>query len=177
MARAVTRQRRYVPRVAWSPEEDSLIDRFARDYETLALLLPSRTYGAIRKRIARLSLQRTKQPWKTSEDRKLRAMRSSGASIDAIAAALPGRTPRSVRNRCIRYGVRSPRPPPRPHQGALGAIELEAYRRGLSLRDLDQLANTGRYYRRSRGRVVLEHLAAGAAALGGWIDIEWEPLN
>ena len=112
-------------RATWSDDEDALLCQLRsadNSLDAIAERLPHRTRGALAVRIGHLIRQgriearwaptRERRPWTAREESILLEMRARDATLDEIAARLPGRTRPAVARRVaalIEDGVIPPR--------------------------------------------------------------------
>jgi hypothetical protein len=112
-----------------------------------------------------------------TEVRKLSRLVAAGASNAELMRAFP-----HLRLEQIAPKIRHLRLPRRKRRlasfedTAIREVRRRAVDKGLSLRELDRLARTKRYFQASTRRLVLKHVASAAAVLDGEICIEWEEV-
>ncbi len=163
-------------RKRWTSAEDECVRLDYPDYQAMLLALHGRSHRPLRARARDLGIQSQRTRWTTIDVRLLQTMRLAGATFEEIALALPGRSASVIVCYCKHMGFRAPRPNiTMKSQNAV--VKREAQRRGFNARQLDQLARTGRYFWGGQRHDVMRHVAAGAKALGGWVDVDWESLD
>lgn len=161
----------------WTAAEDARLIARHPNREALIAALPHRTWHAIRNRARAVCGGTNRKFWTTTEDRTLRRMMKDGASIHELCKAIPGRTKKAICARRFMYGGAPPRRMVSMDGGALDAVKARAFARGINMQELDRLSGSGTYFYKGQSWFVLKHVAKAAEALGGWIDVEWEPLD
>lgn len=147
------------------------------DYGLMRQRLPRRSLAALKNRAATLGVVRPRHVWTQTEVRKLSRLIAASASNAELMRAFPHLRLEQITSK-IRY-LRLPRRKPRLarfEDAAIREVRWRAVQKGLSLRELDRLARTKRYFQTSTRRLVLKHVARAAAVLGGEICIEWEEV-
>jgi hypothetical protein len=95
-----------------------------------------------------------------------------------LVREFPSRTPEQLRHAIYNWGFRRP---PTPSALIVAPVLVEirrmAKRRGLSYRELDQLAGAAGYFSRSVPSVNLRHVVKAAVAMGGCVIIEWSDAD
>lgn len=164
------------PCLAWTAEEDEALRRLYPDYNALQRRLSSRTLYAIKNRAALLHLRKRRHVWTQIEVTRLKRLYSQRrASDEQLREAFPGMTLDQVRCKARALGFARERPAPKVLGIAvLDAVRQRAHDEGMSLRDLDVVSGTHRYFQASLRRLVWKHVAAGVEALGGRLVPSWD---
>lgn len=159
----------------WSASEDRIVRKFYPDYPEMQRRLVSRSYGAIRNRARKLGVAAPRHVWTNRDVAKLRALYLQGATRAEVSAAFPHLTRCQI---CSKAGhirlVRARRTPHMLGIPPLDEIRKQAAQRGWTLRKLDKMARTGRYFQQTTRRVDWDHLARAVEKLGGTIEIAWQ---
>ena len=145
------------------------------DYGLMRRRLPHRSLAALKHRAAALGVVQPRHVWTQTEVRKLSRLVAAGASNAELKCAFSHLRFEQIASK-IRH-LRLPRRKPRLarfEDAAIREVRRRAVEKDLSLRELDRLARTKRYFQASTRRLVLKHVASAAAVLGGEICIEWE---
>lgn len=163
-------------REAWRDIEDFAVVLLYPSYDTLRQLLPWRSYSAIRRRARHLGVARHRHIWTGPEVARLTAAFRNGASNEELARLFPDLRPAQYLGKAQHIGL------PRRHRKlvafecpALRDIRFRAGEAGLSLRELDRKAGTGRYFQRSTRRICLRSIVRAAGLLGG--EVILRPLG
>lgn len=160
----------------WTAAEDHLVQLYYPDYSAICVSLPERTYHALRNRVRALGIQKTRRRWTTVDVKKYVRGRQAGLSLGQMLPEFPGVTKQQLQRRMAAIALVSKRLRPL-DDPLLDDIRLRATAARLSLRDLDRLAKSGRYFQRCNRTRVARHLARAVLALGGQVDVTWEPLE
>lgn len=137
--------------------------------------LAGRSLVALKHRAAALGVVRHRHVWTNVEIRKLTGLVLANASNVELQRAFPYLRLCQITSKAHHLGL----PPRKPQlvafdDPALSEIRKRALGLGLSLRELDKTAGTGRYFQKSTRKLVLEHVAQAARVLGGDVGFEWE---
>jgi hypothetical protein len=136
--------------------------------------LVSRSYCAIRNRARKLGVAASRHIWTNHDVTKLRTLYLQGATRAEVSAAFPHLTRCQI---CSKAGhirlVRTRKTPYVLGIAPLDELRKQAAHRGWSLRKLDKIAKTGRYFQQTTRRVDWDHLAKAVEKLGGRIEIRW----
>lgn len=147
------------------------------DYALMRLRLPTRSLAALKHRAAKLGIVRRRHVWGHLEVRKLSNLVIAGASNAELARALPHLRPGQILAKIRHLGLQCRKPRlTRFDDQVMNEVRGRAIEKGLSLRDLDRSAGTGRYFQSSTRRLVLGHVARAIRILGGDIHIEWDDV-
>lgn len=161
----------------WSKAEDAVVRKIYPDYILMRGRLPWRSLAALKHRAAALGIVHRRHVWTQTEVRTLAILVAANASNAELGHALPHL---SLGQITAKIGhLRLPRRKPRLvdfDEVAIGEVRRRAVEKGLSLRELDRLARTKRYFQSSTRRLVLKHVARATIVLGGEIRIEWDEL-
>jgi hypothetical protein len=158
----------------WAARDDRIITKFYPNYPKMQRRLASRSYSAIRNRARTLGVAATRHVWTNHNEGKLRRLYLQGASRAEVNAAFPNLTQCQICSKAAHLRlVRARRAPYVLGIPALDEVRKKAALQGWSLRKLDKLAKTGRYFQQTTRRVDWDCLAKAAAVLGGEIKIEW----
>jgi hypothetical protein len=161
-------------KMRWSAREDRIVETVYPDYREMQRRMPARSYGAIRSRARKLGVATSRHVWTNQDMAKLRTLYRRGATRAEVAAAFPLLSQGQICSKAAH--VRLVRVRRTPY--ALGVPPLDDVRRraaaqGLTWRQLDTLAKTGRYFQQTTRRVDWQHLAHAIEMLGGTIEIIW----
>ena len=171
-------RRRASDKKRWSSREDEVIRTLYPDYRKLQGHLSKRSYYAIRSRARTLGVAPQRHIWTNHEIAKLRSLYSRGATRAELTSVFSNLTSHQIcsKARYIRL-IRARREPYALGISPLDAIRKRAAAQGLTLRELDKLAKTKRYFQQTTRRVDWEHLSRAIEKLGGTIEITWRPLS
>jgi len=163
-------------RKRWSPQEDEIVRRLYPDYQEIQRHLKKRSYYAIRARARILRVATGRHIWTNRDITRLRSLYLQGATQAEAAAEFPHLNKNQIcgKARHIRL-VRARRNPYKLGISSLDTVRKQATTQGLSWRQLDKLAKTGRYFQKTIRREDWTHLARAVEKLGGTIDILWNP--
>ena len=161
----------------WSKAEDGVVWKAYPDYVVMRGRLPWRSLAAVKHRAAFLGAVQRRHVWTQTEVRKLSALVAANTPNAELALAFPylGLGQITAKIRHLRLPCRKPQLANFAEK-AIGEVRRRAVDKGLSLRELDRLARTKRYFQKSTRRLVLEYVARAAIVLGGEIRIEWEDV-
>lgn len=162
----------------WSAREDRILKDVYPDYRRMQRRLPKRTYSAIRHRVRALGIAKQRHIWTVLEEKRLRKLYAHGAARVEIAAAFPHLRQQQIFSKVSHLGLTRA-------QGAaylldvpeIDSVRQQAAVQGLTLRELDRRAKTGRYFQKSTKRVNWARLAKAVERLGGRIEIRWNPVD
>jgi len=161
----------------WSKAEDMAVWEAYPDYVLMKRRLRWRSLAALKRRAAVLSVAKRRHVWTQTEVRKLAELVAANTSNAELALAFPhlhlGQITAKIRH------LRLPRRKQRLANfadEAIGEVRRRAIDKGLSLRELDKLARTKRYFQKSTRRLMLEYVARAAIVLSGEVRIEWEDI-
>jgi hypothetical protein len=160
----------------WSSRDDEIIRTLYPDYRELQSRLPERSYYAIRNRTRTLGIAPRRHIWTNHEIARLRSLYGQGATRAEITSIFSSLTSHQICGKARHIGLVRARTAPH----ALGVSPLDAIRKraaaqGLTLRKLDKVAKTKRYFQQTTRRVDWEHLSRAIEKLGGTIEITWRP--
>ena len=160
--------------LAWRPEEDAIVrDRYP-DYDRTVQALPHRSRRAVAHRAMRLGVAKKLHVWTAAEVVRLRGAISRNATNRELLALFPGLRLRQILAAAYRTRVRRrPRPPILVGVPILDAIRQKAYTTGLTLRELDYLARTGRYFQHAPRRIVWKHVGRALELFEAALEIAW----
>jgi hypothetical protein len=133
--------------------------------------------AALKRRAATLGVVKCRHIWTQIEVRRLSRLVEANTSNPDLALAFP-----HLRLAQITAKIRHLRLPRRKPQlvdfaeATISKVRQRAVAKGLSLRNLDRLARTKRYFQQSTRRLNLEYVARAAVVLGGEIRIEWDDV-
>jgi hypothetical protein len=158
----------------WARGEDAVLAAAYPDYDRAHRRLPHRTRAALKHRAAKLDIVRRRHVWTAPAVRRLTTLVAANASNIELARAFPHLRLTQIAAKIGHLGL-----PKRKIRLAvfddllLDGVRQRAVEEGLSLRDLDRLAATGRYFQSSTRRLVLAHVARAIAILDGDVVIQW----
>lgn len=168
VARSPRRNRR------WSEVEDVIVRDAYPDYALMMRHLPGRSLSALKHRSSALGVVRRRHVWTQTEVRKLSGLIAAGACKAELLRTFSYLRPGQVQGKICHLGLRRRKAPLASFDDpAVSAVRKRAAEKGMSLRDLDRLARTGRYFQNSTRRLVLRHVARAVAVLGGEVRVEW----
>jgi hypothetical protein len=158
----------------WPAAADRIIEALYPDYEEIQRRLTTRSYCAVRNRAQKLGVAARRHVWTNHKVAKLRRLYDQGATHAELASAFPGLTRSQICSKARHIHLRRMRSEP----STLGVRCLDMIRKraailGLTLRELDKIAKTKRYFQRTTRRMDWNHIACAAEALGGRIEITW----
>jgi hypothetical protein len=126
-----------------------------------------------------LSLTRNKfKPWTGQEQMKLRKLYRTGDRSELIEA-LPGRTFRAIEHRARALRVcRAKKPYKATKDPLLDELRAECFRQGITMPDLDVIADAKGYFHRiawrgPHGCIDMRRIVKAIRELGGEIRVEW----
>lgn len=161
---------------AWTPEENELVHTYYPDYRAMMRALPSRSFGALKKRASFLDVAQPQRAWTGVEAKRLRALCAARLTWAEIQAALPHRSIDVLKIFARKHRIAYFRPYKPADDPCVQAVRERAAAMKINMTALDRMAKSGVFFRKPGTRRNLRHIAAGAAVLGGEIRIEWEPL-
>jgi hypothetical protein len=161
----------------WRKVEDAVVRKTYPDYGLMRLRLPCRSLAALKRRATILGVVKCRHVWMQTEVRRLSRLVEANTSNADLAPAFPHLRLAQITAKIRHLGL----PRRRPQlvdfaEAAIGKVRQRAVEKGLSLRDLDRLARTKRYFQQSTRRLNLEYVARAAVVLGGEIRIEWDDV-
>jgi hypothetical protein len=140
--------------------------------------LPTRSYGALRSRARHLGVAASRYIWTNHNEDKLRKLYQQGATRAEVAAAFPLLTQSQICSKAAHIRlVRARRTPYVLGIPPLDKVGKKAALRGWTLRKLDKIAKTGRYFQQTTRRVDWKLLARAIEVLGGTIAFIWQPYD
>jgi hypothetical protein len=163
----------YAGQKLWTEAETRLVLRHHPDYDTLFRLLPGRTRPAIQHKARRLGVAKDRRVWSEWEEKVMRPAYVRGDPIDDIVASLEGKTKRQVWAKASRWKIRRPRRRPKLLDlPVIDDVRQRAFDLQLTMRDLDEIAGSRRYFRKPN---YYNWKALGAAVrwLGGTAQVAW----
>lgn len=152
----------------WSSAEDEIVRKGYPNYVSLRRSLPHRSLSALKYRASVLGLQTRRHRWTGREMKNLERLRAGGATWPQIQEMYPGRS----LGRAMNYHKKR-RGPVRLGFPLLDDIRQRAFDRGIRLRELDEFACSGTYFRRGNRFENIRHVQQAAKLLGGELMIEW----
>lgn len=172
------RQGRSGPFKIWSEEEQSIVRRLYPDYRALSAALPNRSLAGIRYQALQLGITSYRHIWTASQHSRLRALYPQ-ASREVIMKNLPGLSWQQIVSHAVRSGFRRKKVPFLPTGSPLlDEIRAKCRQLDYTMGDLDELARTKPYFRRSNWRKTKRPSSAAVskavAALGGTLMVEWQ---
>ncbi|PRD40426.1 hypothetical protein C5748_26995 [Phyllobacterium phragmitis] len=161
----------------WTPEEDELCRTYGVDYTVLIKKLPHRSYSALRGRCQKLGLRPQRNLVTASELSKMRRVVPNGTP-EEIRQAFPHRTLGQIGNICRYHGIRRKQEPLKiTGHAVLDAIRQRCAELNYSMRDLDELARTKRYFRQAgwlfKKRLNYQAIGRAVQALDGELTVRW----
>lgn len=160
----------------WSAGNDRIIKTFYPSYPQMQRRLVSRSYSAIRSRTRTLGIAIPRHVWTNRDEAKLRKLYLQGATRAEVAAAFPSLTQCQICSKAAHIRlVRARRTPHVLGIPPLDEVRERAALRGWTLRKLDKVAKTGRYFQQTTRRIDWNHLAKAVEVLGGTIAFIWLP--
>lgn len=157
----------------WSTGEDRIVRRFYPDYPEMQRRLAWRSYYAIRNRARKLGIATVRHIWTNREEAKLRSLYLEGVRRTEVEAAFPFLTRCQICSKATHIRLVRARRILILGILALDEIRAQATRRGWTLRKLDTMAKTGRYFQQTTRRVDWGHVHKAVEVLGGVIVITW----
>jgi hypothetical protein len=169
-------------RKLWTSEEDATCKRLYPDYKALTQALPDRTRKAIEFHCQQLGITKKLLPFTAREVSDLRRSYKS-ATLEELAEKFPRRSRISLQSKAEKLQLHRPRKPySRSGDMLLDELRSECFRRNISMRDLDDFAQSGRYFYEMRWRANLarldyRHIVKAIKELGGVITVRWDPAD
>lgn len=161
----------------WLEEEVALLSRHHPDMRVLISALHPRTYKSIKQKAVKVGIARKYHCW-TSAERLLLRKLYARAPREEILAHFPGIRWRSISDRAQTWGFK--RLPNEYKSTGFPLLDLVRQRcrdLGYSMGDLDEMAHTGFYFRKSHWRSQKSpeiQIAKAVACLGGKLQIHWD---
>ena len=158
----------------WLPNEDQTVVIFYPNYAEMQRRLRARSYYAIRGRARTLGVAARRHVWTNPEVKTLETLYLRGATCAQVVAVFPKLSLRQITSKARHIRLVSGRR--KPYMLGIQPIDMvreQAAIRGWTLRKLDELARTGRYFQQTTRRVDWGHLAKAIKVLGGTIEIAW----
>lgn len=163
---------------AWTPHEVAIVKKHFPNQKKLTRLLPNRTWIAIRSRAGLLGLRRKKLAWLARDVATLRKLWPAGATLAELQEALPRYTVKQIREQARSHRLH------RPDFGlkktkffVINQIKERARALNMTMRDVDALAGSGRYFYsaawRFRNTPHPRHVARAVVALDGELTAAW----
>lgn len=172
------RHRKFSSGMQWSAGDDRIIKTFYPSYPQMQRRLVSRSYGAIRNRTRKLNIATTRHVWTNLDVAKLRKLYLQGATRAEVAAAFPSLSQSQICSKATHiHLVRARRAPYVLGIPPLDEVRKQAALRGWTLRKLDKVAKTGRYFQQTTRQIDWSHIAKAAEVLGGTIVFIWLPYD
>jgi hypothetical protein len=158
----------------WSVDEDRVVQKFYPDYDAMKRYLIKRSYYAIRNRARSLGIASARHIWTNHDVARLRRLYRQGVTSAQIKAAFPDLSHCEISSKANHvHLVRTQGEPYILGIPPLDDIRKKAKLRGWTLRKLDKIAKTRRYFQQTTRRIDWEHLAKAIKKLEGSIKIEW----
>lgn len=162
----------------WTRDEDDIVCRLSPDFAAIKRALKRRTLSAVKYRASRLRLLKSPRPWTSADVGLLRRMYPK-AKRNALLECLPGRSWGQIAAKAFKLGLRRPkRVPTKSGIFLIDAIRTRAIELNMSMHDIDVLARTKTYFRRSlwfgQKTGSAGAIARAIEALGGRLVIEWD---
>lgn len=147
------------------------------DYVRMQELLPHRTLSALKKFCAKFDLVTRRHTWTTKDVDRLKSAIKRGLTGPEIFELFPGFTKDQVWGKTRHLHLTWPEKTPRVlGVPILDAIRQEAYRRNLSLGDLDALCpKVTTYWRRNTSRISWPHVTTALDFMDGVLEVRWNP--
>ena len=160
----------------WTHEEEETVRTHYPDYGAIGTRLPHRSYSSLRSRAERLGLRPKRHVWTQLEVARLKRVWSQRRPTDeTLRATFAGFTLTQILAKAHGLGlVRERRAPKVLGVAVLDAVRQRAHDEGMTMRDLDVVSGTRRYFQQTVRRVVWRHVAAGVEALGGRLIPSWD---
>lgn len=163
----------------WSEDEIAIVVRLVgmMTYKDMSAHLPGRSIGAIADKARKMRLV-TKQPrWSDADISNLRKLYQRG-TLDELRKAFPGHTAKAIKSAALARGFLRPAKRYKPTGVSLVDHILErAFDLGYSLFDLDEICQSGRYFRNQswrNGTAYHGPLLRAVKELGGHIEVAWD---
>jgi hypothetical protein len=168
------RKRRLSSGKQWSTREDEIVKSLYPKYRKILKRLKGRSYWAVRNRARTLGIVAPRHIWTNSEIKRLKTLYARDATRAEVSREFPYLTSSQL---CAKAGhIRLARARNEPYK--LGILPIDDVRRkasaqGLTWRQLDKIAKTGRYFQQTTRRVDWMYIAKAIEKLGGTIEITW----
>lgn len=163
----------YAGQKLWTEAEEGLVRQHHPDYATLVRLLPGRTRRAIENKAQRLGVARDHRIWSDLDERVMRPAYVRGDPINDIVALLDGKTKKQVWAKAAKRKIRRPRRRPKLlNLPVVDDVRQRAFDLQLTMRDLDEIAGSRRYFRKPN-YYNWKALDAAVRWLGGTAQVAW----
>lgn len=139
----------YAGQKLWTEAGARLVRQHHPDYDILVQLLPGRTRCAIQHKARKLGVAKDRRIWSDWEEKVMRPAYVRGDPIDDIVASLDGKTKKQVWAKAAQRKIRRPRRRPKLlNLPVIDDIRQHAFDLRLTMRDLDEIAGSRRYFRK-----------------------------
>lgn len=163
---------------SWTADEDERLRSLYPHYDLLQAALPHRSLSALKHRVRRLGIARSRHVWTNLEVGRLRAAFENHIPDKALESLFPGLRLSQIKAKAGHIRAPHRRAPLAIFEvQALDAIRRRAKALGLSYVALDRQARTGKFFQKSRRQPMLKPIARAAALLQGEVHIEWHYLD
>lgn len=159
----------------WTKDEDQIVHDLFPDYAAMKKRLRRRSPSALKNRAGNLGLTRRKRRWTPREVSMLR-QRWPEATKTELIAEFPTRSWSGLRSKAAELHLKRSRKLKITGKRLLDEIRQRALRLNLSLKDLDRICLSKKYFAQSRYRSARPRqnvLLRAIAALGGRVEIVW----
>lgn len=166
----------------WTSEEDEAVLNNYPDFKAIYVLLSTRSRKAIWIRCQKLGLKKSRHQWRASEISKLRHVYPHAPQA-TVLNEFPRLSWDAIRMAAKYHGVqrRTKRPAyKRTGKQVIDAILSRLEEIGWSLSDLDDAAETGRYFRSHswrRFKLKFDHIHRAVRALDGELLPAWKQYD
>lgn len=175
--RALIRRRGHVNgHPLWEPWEDQRLREWYPNYDALGRILLRRTYYAIRHRARALGLTPKRYIWTAPKVSLLRRMYPT-ASVAELKAAFPTLSYATIKYKAKHTKLYKRKRPLKPTgTPSIDDIRARAFEFRISMADLDELANTRRYFQKAGWHNTISERAIfrATAALDGVMRPQWK---
>jgi hypothetical protein len=163
---------------AWMPYEIEQVKRHFPNTKKLSKVLPHRTLFAVRSQAGKLGLRKKVHRWRACDLTLLRKMWRTGEPRAKLEAALPDYSWDQIKFQARAHKLRRPDKELMPSGHAvIDQIKKRARELNMSMRDLDELAHSGRYFYSAawlnQERPNPRYVAKAIRALDGELTAFW----
>lgn len=163
----------------WTEDEIAiLIERIGTmPYKEIMAYLPGRSGPSIGTKARKLGLLKAKPHWSDSDIAKLRKLYQRG-TLEELERSFPKRSMKAIKSAALsRYFKRPLRPYKPTGKPLVDSVLKRAFQLRLSLLDLDEMCESGRYFRNQTWRTCSGHhgpILRAVEEMSGKIHVTWD---
>lgn len=158
----------------WSASEMRIVLDLYPDYDTILKRLPHRSYSQVRRFAYKYQIAAKRHVWTNKEVERLKTAVRKATSGAEIYDQFPGFTKGQVNSKAKNLRLKWPEPGPKLlGVPILDAVRAEAFRRNLSLSELDEICGGKSYWRKCLRTIDWSKVVAVISYMGGTIGVTW----